>query len=196
MLAAPLLALWLAVPPTSAMSETASVLVEGGGWHGSGIVWARGLVLTALHVVEEMPSVSVSIAGGPPRPARIVDREPALDLALLAVEGPLGEAPPLGAASSLAPGVAVRFTGCPSRTCATADGVVLEASRAYAGTRYLVLAAAVRPGASGGPVLDARGSVVGIVDLTLRREAGVALAVPIERAAARFPRTAALARSP
>jgi S1-C subfamily serine protease len=50
------------------------------------------------------------------------------------------------------------------------------------------VAGEARPGASGGAVLDARGAVVGIIDLTLLREPGVALAVPIEMAAERFPR--------
>jgi serine protease Do len=197
-LAAPLLALSLAVVPVpvSVPPTTATVLVQGGRWHGSGVVWAHGFVLTALHVVEEMPTVTVSIGGGPPRPARIADREPALDLALLAVDGPLGEVLPLGVASALSPGAAVRFAGCPQRACGPGDGVVLEPSRAFAGSRYLALAAAVRPGSSGTPVLDAEGSLVGIVDLALARDGGVALAVPIERAAARFPRPSPAPRSP
>jgi serine protease Do len=189
-LAALLLALSLAVAPVPlpAAPGAAAVLIQGGRWHGSGVVWADGLVLTALHVVEDMPTVTVSIAGGPPRAARIVDREPALDLALLAVDGPLGEALPLGVASALSPGAAVRFVGCPKRACGPGEGVVIEASRAFAGARYLALAAAIRPGASGTPVLDAHGALVGIVDLTLAHDGGLALAVPIERAAARFPR--------
>jgi len=48
----------------------------------------------------------------------------------------------------------------------------------------------VRPGASGGPVLDASGALVGIVDLALSKERGVALAIPVDRAATRFPRSA------
>ncbi|HET9597529.1 MAG TPA: hypothetical protein VFP65_18210, partial [Anaeromyxobacteraceae bacterium] len=72
---------------------------------------------------------------------------------------------------------------------ARAAGTVLAPARAFAGARYLALAAEARPGSSGAPVLTAGGAVVGIVDLTLRSEPGVALAVPIAAAAARFPRS-------
>ncbi|MFL5262178.1 MAG: serine protease [Anaeromyxobacteraceae bacterium] len=196
MLASLLLALSLATVPATVAPPASAVLIQGGRWHGYGVVWGRGLVLTALHVVEDMPSVTVSIDGGPPRPARIADVEPALDLALLAVEGPLGEAPRLGVAAALSPGANVRFAGCPEPACGAAPAVVLEGSRAFAGARYLAIAAAVRPGASGTPVLDANGSLVGIVDLALARDGGIALAVPVERAAARFPRPGAAQRSP
>jgi S1-C subfamily serine protease len=190
-----LLTLSLATVPVGVAPSASAVLIQGGRWHGHGVVWGRGLVLTALHVVEEMPSVTVSIDGGPPRPARIADAEPALDLALLAVDGPLGEAPQLGVAAALSPGANVRFAGCPEPACGAAPAVVLEGSRAFAGAHYLAIAAAVRPGASGAPVLDADGALVGIVDLALARDGGIALAVPVERAAARFPRAAAQ-RSP
>jgi serine protease Do/serine protease DegQ len=192
----PALAVFLVVASTPAILPAVPdvVLVEGGGFHGSGIVWSRGRVLTALHVVEEMPSVTVSVAGGGQWAATVVDRDPALDLALLAVDGDLGAALPLGASSELTRGERVALAGCPGRACGRGEGTVLEASRAFAGGRYLALAAPVRPGASGGPVVDARGALVGVVDL-LVRGAGVALAIPVERAAARFPRGTA-ARSP
>ena len=66
-------------------------------------------------------------------------------------------------------------------------GRVVAPSRAFAGSRYLVLMAAVAPGWSGGPVLDSSGALIGIVDLALLREPGTALAIPIGRALARFP---------
>jgi serine protease Do/serine protease DegQ len=183
-------ALALAVPLLTPPPPPASVLVTGGAWVGSGVVWdgASGRVLTALHVVEDMPAISISIAGGPPRAARVVDREPALDLALLAVDGELAGAPPLGASELLEPGERVQLGGCPGAVCAQCEAFVIAPKRAFAGARYLALAAAVWPGASGGPVLDARGALVGLVDLALTREGAVALAIPVELAAARFPR--------
>jgi S1-C subfamily serine protease len=195
----PLLVLALAAPPAAAGPATpappaaAAVLVRGGSWAGSGVVWdseAR-LVLTALHVVEEMPPerIEVTVRGGLPALARVVDRDPLLDLALLKVAGPLTPALPLGATASLAAGDSIAIAACPAARCGRGDGRVIAPMRAFAGSRYLAVAAEARPGASGGAVLDARGAVVGIVDLTLRREPGVALAIPIERAKARFPRS-------
>lgn len=173
--------------------DTAVVLVRGGAWVGSGVVWdaAARRVLTALHVVEEMPpdGIVVVVRDRAQLAARIVDREPSLDLALLEVAGPLEAGPPLGAAGALAAGDAIALAGCPAARCGRGDGRVLAPARSFAGASYLAVAAEARPGASGGAVLDARGAVVGIVDLALLREPGVALAVPIELATRRFPRS-------
>jgi S1-C subfamily serine protease len=172
--------------------DPAVVLVRGGPWAGSGVVWdvAARRVLTALHVVEEMPpgGIEVIVRGGAPLAARIVDREPLLDLALLEVAGPLEAGPPLGAVRALAPGDVITLAGCPRARCGRGDGRVIMSARPFAGSRYLAVAAEARPGTSGGAVLDQRGAIVGIVDLVLAREPGVALAIPIELAAARFPR--------
>jgi S1-C subfamily serine protease len=191
------LALALAAPPAPAAPvsppEAAVLAVRGGRWTGSGIVWdaAARRVLTALHVVEGMPpdGIEVTAPGGSRLAARIVDREPLLDLAMLEVAGPLDAGPPLGAAAALSPGDAIALAACPRARCARCDGHVITPARPLAGSRYLAVAGEARPGASGGAVLDARGAVVGIIDLTLLREPGVALAVPIELAARRFPRS-------
>ncbi len=194
LLAALALAASLDVPEPAAPPDhpPAVLLVRGGPFTGSGMVWdsATRRVLTALHVVEEMPegAIEIILPGRDPLPARIVDREPLLDLAVLEVAGALDAAPPLGAAATLVPGDRISLVACPQARCGRGEGHVLAAARPFAGSRYLALAAEVAPGASGSPVLDARGAVVGIVDLALLREPGVALAVPIERATARFPR--------
>lgn len=181
-LAALLALLALAAPP-------AALSVRGGEFHGSAVVWdaSRGHLLTALHVVEEMPSVEVALPSGELVPARVVDRDPMLDLALLAVDAPLPPAPPLARAP--AAGDPVALAGCPALACGTVAGAVAEPLRSFGGSRYVELAAAVKPGASGGPVLDARGALVGLVDLSIRG-GSVTLAVPAARAAARFPRSA------
>ena len=168
------------------------LIVRGGGWAGSGVVWdaAAHRVLTALHVVEEMPPDAIEVvARGVRLAARIVDREPLLDLALLEVAGPLEAGPPLGMAAALLPGDVIALAGCPRARCSRGDGQVIAPARPFAGSRYLAVLGEARPGASGGVVLDGRGAVVGIIDLALLREPGVALAVPIEFAMRRFPRS-------
>jgi len=191
-----LLALLLAgtpVPEPGNAIRDAAVVVRGGAWAGSGVVWdvSARLVLTALHVVEEMPPAGIEVVGhdGVSFRARVIDSEPLLDLALLKVEGALaGGFLPLGLGTALAPGDAIALAVCPKARCVRGVGRVLMAVRRFAGSRYLAIAGEARPGASGGAVLDARGAIVGIVDLTLGWEPGVALAIPIERAAERFPR--------
>jgi len=122
--------------------------------------------------------------------ARVVDLDPALDLALLA-SAPLeraGRQRPRPAAAA-ACGDRVRLLGFPGFRAAEVEGIVVDPVRRFAGARYLEIAGRAAPGASGGPVVDAAGAVVGIVDLVLA-DRGVTLAVPIELAAARFPRRA------
>ena len=172
------------------------VVVRGGHFTGSGIVWdlAARRVLTALHVVEDMlpDGIEVVAPGGAPLRARVIDRDPFLDLALIEVERSLKAGPPLGEGAALAPGDVIALAGCPGSRCGFHTGRVLAPARPFAGSSYLAVAAEALPGSSGGAVLNARGEVVGIVDLTLADEPGVALAVPIQRAAERFPRGAGL----
>lgn len=172
--------------------ESTVVVVRGGAWTGSGVAWdARARqVLTALHVVEEMPPahIEVIVRSGAVLPARIIDREPLLDLALLEVAGELEAGPPLGPGAALARGEPVVLAGCPRARCGRRDGRIIASDRPFAGSRYLAIAAEARPGMSGGAVLDASGTIIGIVDLTLSEEPGVTLAIPIGLAAERFPR--------
>ena len=170
-----------------AVAATASI--AGGKFYGAGVIWnaERGQVLTALHVVEEMPEIWVTLPGQPAQRAALIDQDGMLDLALLQISRFDARVPKLGTSTTLRPGEAVRFAGCPRRRCGTSlGGRVGAATRDFAGSRYLELNAAVEPGMSGGPVLDARGALVGIIDLAMTRLPGIALAVPIERAIERF----------
>jgi S1-C subfamily serine protease len=184
-LAALLAAVALAASPAG--METAALPLRGGGWHGSAVVWGAedGLLLTALHVVEGMPSIDVLLPRGGWVAAEVVDRDPWLDLALLRVAGNLPAALPIGHATEGAP---VWLAACPALRCAPAAAEVVAPLRAFAGARYLELRGEARPGASGGAVVDARGALVGIVDLALRRAQPTALAIPASLALARFPR--------
>jgi S1-C subfamily serine protease len=190
----PALLLALACSGPHGIEPHTALLVRGGAWSGSAVVWdaPSRLVITALHVVEEMPpdDIRVAVSGRPEQSARIVDREPELDLALLEVTGEIEDGPQLGTSASLKPGEPLEIAGCPGARCGRRAAVVLEPSLPFAGSRYVAIGCEVRPGASGGPVLDARGALVGIVDLALSNDRGVALAIPVERAATRFPRGA------
>ena len=175
--------------PTAPRAEVAVARVTGGDRYGAGVVWSArdGLVLTALHTVEAAAELRVSVGGAPEVPARLVEADPALDLALLRASGPLGPATPLALRSSpLVPGDRVRMLGYPRLRAVAAEARVLDPSRRFAGARYLELAGQAEPGASGGPVIDAAGAVVGIVDVVLT-DRGSTLAIPIDAALVRFP---------
>lgn len=179
-----------AAPAAARPAAPPVVLVTGGDRFGAGVVWDApgGLVLTALHVVEGVPDLRVSVGGAPGVPAHVVDLDPALDLALLATS-PLGAAGSERALATPAEGAHVRMLGFPLRRAAALPGVVVAGARRFAGARYVEIAGGAEPGSSGGPVVDASGAVVGIVDLVLPG-ARRTLAVPVDAAETRFPRRA------
>jgi putative serine protease PepD len=141
---------------------------------GSGIVVdRRGHILTADHVVNGSSSVSIAFANGATRRARIVGQDPATDLAVLGVD-PSGlalEPLPLGDSTALQIGDPVTAIGDPfGYRRSMSVGIVSGLDRRIQGldgaseAHAVQTDAAIDPGNSGGPLLDARGQVIGIVD--------------------------------
>jgi len=142
---------------------------------GSGWVVSPRHVVTNAHVVAGAQGVVVSVRGtGRERVARVVAYDPERDVAVLDVPGlpapalPQGDALSTGDAAVLAgfPGDAGLWVG-PARV----RGTLTASGQDVYGTSSVVrqiysLRAQVRRGASGGPVLDPRGRVVGMVFAT------------------------------
>lgn len=139
---------------------------------GSGWVAAKERVVTNAHVVAGSSSVTVSSGGtGRQRAATVVLLDADLDLAVLHVPGlpvePLPVAPDLGAGDSA---VVAGFPlgGAYSLGSARVRQVLEAEGNDIYGTgrverRVYSLYATVRPGNSGGPLLDPQGRVVGTV---------------------------------
>ena len=141
---------------------------------GSGmVVDRRGHILTADHVVNGSSSVSITSANGTTRRARIVGQDPTTDLAVLSVD-PSGlelKPLPLGDSAALQVGDPVTAIGDPfGYRRSMSVGIVSGLDRTIQGLNGASAAhavqtdAAIDPGNSGGPLLDARGQVIGIVD--------------------------------
>jgi len=139
---------------------------------GSGVfVNAQGQILTALHVVQDAPAhITVTFADGTDSRASLQSSDPDHDVAVLTpahlpqvvVPAVLGGAVrvgddafavghPLGLVDSLTAGV---ISGL-DRTFPLANGHML--------TGLIQFDAAVSPGNSGGPLLNTKGQVIGIV---------------------------------
>lgn len=136
---------------------------------GSGFfVSADGAILTSHHVISSCSVVSVTPPGTNAVRAEIVQLDKTWDLALLRAD-----LEPQGIASfalTVDPTASNEITvvGYPNRGRVTikpvrASGQALGIKIAKSGLPLLVLKVDVRPGNSGGPVLDARGNVIGIV---------------------------------
>jgi S1-C subfamily serine protease len=169
---------------------------------GSGFVVnaGRGLIATASHVVTkaqkgsptvQASAVTIVLGDGTRVDARVLGYDLFEDTALLQVDPKhLGlRALPLGRARSLRVGDPVAVIGSPFENRASlSTGVVSQLDRqidapgvCFPTTGVVQTDAAVNPGNSGGPLLDADGAVVGMVTaINLGARGGVAYAVPME----------------
>jgi S1-C subfamily serine protease len=142
---------------------------------GSGWVAAPGYVATNAHVVAGARSVTVDVAGaGPELPAVVVAFDPARDVAVLAVPDlgavALDRGRPLDDGDNAVvagfPGDAGLFVGAARvRDQLTATGADIY-GRPGVEREIYSLRADIRKGASGGPLLNRRGRVVGMVFAT------------------------------
>ncbi|HEV7183264.1 MAG TPA: MarP family serine protease [Leifsonia sp.] len=160
----------------AAQSSVVTVLASkpecGVDSEGSGWVVSSGRVVTNAHVVAGASSVVVRESGSAtPTRATLIAFDPERDLAVLDVSGL--SASPLNLGSDLSSGAPAYAAGYPGngpytvspervRDRITARGTDIYQSGSVDRDIYS-LRGSVRPGNSGGPLLDAQGKVVGVV---------------------------------
>ncbi len=156
-------------------------VLSAGGAIGAGFAVAPGLLLTAAHVVEGTRFVDVLLRDGRTLRGEVVERGAGgLDVALVRVPS----APPpldLAPSAALRPGSVVATVGHPDGNRFTLGiGLVAQAPGVGPDASLVRLQLPLRPGASGGPVVDRSGRVVGVV--ALGAPGTVAFAVRLEAA--------------
>jgi S1-C subfamily serine protease len=139
---------------------------------GSGFVYSRdSIVVTNHHVVDGSTTFSVRFWDGSTHTATLVGSDPSTDLAVLEVDAPESLLVPLtlGNSSSLQVGDQVAAIGSPFGLEGTlTTGVVsalhrqMTAPNNFTITDSIQTDAAINHGNSGGPLLDARGRVIGV----------------------------------
>jgi S1-C subfamily serine protease len=163
------------------------------------VVDASGRILTSLHVVAGAERVGVRYADGTEADAEIVGAQPENDLAVLQASLVPETVPPatLASSESLQLGDDVVAVGNPFGIGhSVSAGVISGLERSHTTpdgdtilSDLIQFDAAVNPGNSGGPLVNARGEVVGVVTAIFnptedRVFVGIGFAVPIETAAA------------
>lgn len=138
---------------------------------GSGFVAAKDLVVTNAHVIAGVERPVVELPGEPAREGRIVYLDPLDDLAVIAVSDLRGI--PLDVADPVNAGTRAAVQGYPlggpfrNRPASIVSVVTVPVSDIYDESVHprdvYALDADVRPGNSGGPLLDERGAVIGVV---------------------------------
>ena len=164
----------------------------GAGGAGTGfVITPDGFIVTNNHVVEGETRIEVAFTDGQSMSARIVGRDPSVDLAVLKVDGAdlpfiaLGdsdaaqvgdEVVAIGNALALEGGLSVTrgIISGTNRTVNTNEGSTLVG--------MLQTDAAINFGNSGGPLIDAEGRVIGVNTAIEVDAQNVGFAIPISRA--------------
>jgi S1-C subfamily serine protease len=193
-----------AQPPIS----TGVVAIDTNLAYGSGesagtgmVLTASGEVLTNNHVIRGATTIRVADPrSGRSYPAHVLGYDIAADVALLELDGASGLQPvSIGNSATLRPGQTVTAIGNVggTGTLTTTRGTITRLNRSitvgdYHGgsrrlTKLIETNAALRPGNSGGPLLDGARRVIGIntaasAQFVFRRSENDGYAIPINRA--------------
>jgi S1-C subfamily serine protease len=165
------------------------VPTEGAG--SGSILDASGHILTNNHVIEGARQVAVTLFDGTSYEARFVGADPINDIAVVRIEAPAGKLFPVtfGDSRPLKVGMRVFAIGNPfglERTLTT--GIISSLNRTLAVHENRTIKsiiqtdAAINPGSSGGPLLDAHGRLIGMntaIASKTGQSAGVGFAIPV-----------------
>jgi serine protease Do len=151
---------------------------------GSGTIWEdEGMIVTNAHVARHR-RVEVILPGGRRSSADVLAADPRRDLAVLRVEAHGLPGLVSGSSRSLRPGELVMAVGHPwgvegGTTFGAVIGIGADLPENPAPGRELIaVSLQLRPGHSGGPLVDVQGRLVGICAMIAGPEVG--LAIPVE----------------
>lgn len=168
----------------AARVQAGAVEITDGRGSGAGTIWSSdGLIVTNYHVVPG-ESARVTFTDGQVLEGQVVASLPERDLAMLKVDDLDLPALPVGDSASLRPGELVLAVGHPHGVPSVVTFGVFSRFGPYEGDgrvpkhlrEGLLADIELRPGNSGGPLVNTRGEVVGINAMVLGP--GTAMAVP------------------
>jgi S1-C subfamily serine protease len=160
---------------------------------GSGFVWDKeGHIITNFHVIQGASGAKVTLADHSEWDAQLVGVAPDHDLAVLSIDAPARQLPPIpiGASADLQVGQRVYAIGNPfglDQTLTT--GIISALGREITAvtnrtiTGVIQTDAAINPGNSGGPLLDSAGRLIGVntaIYSPSGLNAGIGFAVPVD----------------
>jgi S1-C subfamily serine protease len=163
---------------------------------GSGVILdASGLILTNAHVVSQFDQILVRTASGKEMSAKLINKDIERDLALLQAEGPQTLKPVV-----LADPKQIKVTdkvfaiGNPySYGHTVSEGIVsalnryVEIDSKHKFNKMIQTTADANPGNSGGPLINEKGEMIGLVTIGDMRARGINFAISVETINERLP---------
>ncbi len=151
---------------------------------GSGFVYSKeGYIVTNNHVVDGAIRVYVTFYDGTQLPAEIIGTDPDSDLAVIKVDASPDSLLPVtwGDSDAVKVGQRAVAIGNPFGLNGTLTTGIISAlgrslpslNQAFRIPEIIQTDAAVNPGNSGGPLLNSRGEVIGVVSAIVPRQVGV-----------------------
>jgi serine protease Do len=160
---------------------------------GAGAIWqSDGLIITNAHVIlgrrgQVANSLSVTLRNGRDYPARLIAYDAKRDLAALRIDAAELSPIEIGDSNRLNAGDLVLAMGFPwGIKGGTTSGVVIGSGAQLPELgdnqhEWIAASLHLRPGHSGGPLVDSRGRLVGINTLMNGPEVGVAIPVHVAK---------------
>lgn len=163
--------------PTARKAVVTIQALDAGGRlmaSGTGFFVTEGFVVTAAHVLEGAAGCRIELSDGQQQRCSVAASDSVKDVTMLMVSGTPPASLRWGSSEAVKDGDDVTVISNPlGQLPGTVSRGIVSASRVVAGTKLLQISAPISHGSSGGPVLNARGQVVGIVRSTI--EAGQSL---------------------
>ncbi len=163
-----------------------------GSGTGTGIVMTEdGYIMTNHHVVEDGTTFHVTTHDGVRYEAELVGSDPSTDIAVLKIDATGLDAAEFGDSSEIIVGEPAIVIGNPLGETfwqSMTEGIISATERTIESEGYIMsliqTSAAVNPGNSGGPMINSRGQVIGVINSKIGAEdvEGIGFAIPVNTA--------------